>query len=83
MKNWELLGVILAILWSFYTGYVMAVSFGVMGFSWSVRDVILHFHKGGMTGDVYMNLFRFAQWAFVILTVCLLCYIPVALKESK
>lgn len=83
MKNWELLGVGLAILWAFYTGYVIAISFGVIGLSWGVQGVVLHFSKGGMTGDLFVALFRFARWAFIVLTVCLLCYIPIALKETK
>lgn len=83
MKNWELLGVALAILWAFYMGYVMAISFGVIAFSWSVRDVILHFPDGGMTGDLFMSLFRYARWAFIILTACLMLYIPIAMNEAK
>lgn len=83
MKKWEFIGVLLFILWAFYTGYVMAIGFGVMAFSWTTRDVILHFPEGGMTGDVFMLLFRFAQWAFVILTACVLLYVSFIWKGNQ
>ena len=83
MKGWEKIGVVLAVLWAFYAGYVMALSLGVMAFSWSVRDVTLYFPEGGMTGDEFMSLFNMARWSFVILTISLLLYTLVALKETK
>lgn len=82
MKKWEMIGVILFILWAFYGGYVIALGFS-MGMSWSVRDVTLFFREGGMTGDVFISLYRFAQWAFIILTFCVLMYIPVMWKGSQ
>jgi len=82
MMSWKTISAGLAVVWAFFTGYVTALGF-TQGMSWSVRDVILYFPKGGMTGDVFMAFFNFARWAFFILTLCLLVSFFFTLEEIK
>ena len=81
-NSWESLGLALIMLWFFFAGYMTAIGFGVLAMSWSVRDVTLYFPDGGMTGHTFVALFNIAQWAFVILTVAVVCYVAYSITLS-
>lgn len=83
VTRWKIIGIALVVLWGFFAGYVVALSFGVEAFGWSVRDFILHFPEGGMTGSLFLSIFNIARGAFIILTLALMGYILITLKEIE
>ena len=81
-KSWLTIGISLAMLWAFFFGYFMALA-GVTGISWSVRELILHFPKGGMTGYLFVTLFNIVILVLTILTVAVFGWTIISMKEEK
>ena len=81
-KFWMVTGYLLAVLWAFFFGYFIAISFG-SGMSWSVSSVTMFFPEGGLTGGQFVALFRIARWSFVILTFALLLWTLASIMGEK
>lgn len=79
-KSWMSTGITIMLSWAFFFGYVMAIGFG-RGMSWDDTFVTLYFPEGGMTGQLFVELFNVALWAFFILTIAMAIFLIASILE--